>query len=164
MRKTARKILAMLTLSIFVIALRSYYQTFFLQPSERQGLYLLVGSLIACVLTPLVASGLFPGRTSISNLAPSWVERAIWLLTLLFLISLVISLVQLRRGYPTVTANGYVRHTGRGALVPIGADEYWQLQRAVVRILASLAAVIGGCLSLSLWFHWEPPSRRDRLL
>lgn len=165
MRKFARKTLAVLALGIFVIALKSYFWAFFGRPSERQSLYLVAAGLVACVLAPLLAHGLMPGRmTSISNNAPPWVERAMWLLALLFFLSLVISLVQLRRGYPTVDATGYLRHTGRGLPVPIGVDEYWQLQRAVVRIFASLAALISGSIGISLWFHWEPPSKRDSLL
>ena len=165
MRKFARKILAVLALGIFVIALRSYFGAFRGEPSERYTLYLVASALAVGVISPLFARGLIPGRTSSSpESTPPLAQRVVWLLALLFLINLAVSLVQLRHGYPTVSVSGYVRHTGRGAQVLIGADEYWRLQRAVVRILASLAALIGGSLGISLWFHWELPSKRDRLL
>jgi hypothetical protein len=155
-------------LGIFLIALKSYLWAFFGHPSERESIYLLCASLVACLLTPLVARGLFPGRLhSVANYnyTPPWVEQFARVLTLLFLLALVLSLWQLRHGYPTTMhGTGYFRHTGRGATIPIGVDEYWSLQRAVVRIFFSFTALIGGRGGLSLWFHWEPPSRRDSLL
>ena len=168
MRRFVRKLLALTALAVFAIALKSYLWAFWGYPSERESVYLLGVGLAAAVLTPLFARGLFPGRIrSIANYnyTPPWVEQFVRVLTLLFLLALVASLWQLRHGYPTTLhGTGLFRHTGRGANIAIGLDEYWRLQRAVIRIFCAFAALVGGSVGLSLWFHWEPPSRRDSLL